>query len=116
MSLQKKIIAEANGYWTWTTLSTSDLNGYDFSVRQVVVGRMARSGNLGGEMVNKLVQNARHVGSIPAAGAICPMNVLGILTTLCIASPDSSKNKCRVVVYVGRTKWSSSAAALATLE
>ena len=52
----------------------TDLSGKE-PHRQIVVGRIATSGSLGGEMVIIMGQNERDVSLIPALGTIFPISI-----------------------------------------
>ena len=55
-----------------SVLFCTDLSGKELH-RQIAVCRVVTSGNLGGLMVTKLIQNARDVSSIITLGAIFPI-------------------------------------------
>ena len=64
--------------------------------RQVGVGRVVASGNLGGVMVRSLARNARDVGSIPTVGTI----ILIFITPMTLGMSEVCINTLRTYKYI----------------
>ena len=67
--------------------------------RQVAVGKVVRSGSLGGVMISALAWNAREVGSIPALSTIFPIFIIPHDNILVLVQPF----QCGSITHSKRT-------------